>query len=122
MLSRIFVALRQYGFGNQRVLPSLDGLRAISIVLVLVSHLIGTQGFPRHIPLLDDVGLLGVRIFFVISGYLITSILLDEIARTGTVSLPRFYFRRTLRLRPSIERSWRRAASSVPLNKSAGLA
>ena len=84
MLSRIFVALRQYGFGNQRVLPSLDGLRAISIALVLVGHLIGTRGFPSHIPLMEEIGLLGVRVFFVISGYLITSILVEEIARTGT--------------------------------------
>ena len=101
MFSRFFIALRQYGFGNQRVLPSLDGLRAISICLVLVGHLIGTQGFAKHIPLLNGLGLLGVRIFFVISGYLITSILVGELHRKGTISLPRFYFRRTMRLFPA---------------------
>ena len=101
MFSHIFIALRRYGFGNQRVLPSLDGLRAISIGLVLLGHLIGTRGFAKQIPLLDEIGLLGVRIFFVISGYLITSILLDELSRKGTIDLPRFYFRRTMRLFPA---------------------
>jgi peptidoglycan/LPS O-acetylase OafA/YrhL len=48
-----------------------------------------------------DSGNLGVRIFFVISGYLITSLLLAEHARTGTVSLRRFYFRRACRIMPA---------------------
>src|SRR4051812_34868116 len=101
MLSRLFVSLRQYGFGNQRSLPSLDGLRAISIGLVLLGHLIGTRGFVQSMPLANDAGLLGVRVFFVISGFLITSILLDELSRKGTIALPRFYFRRTMRLFPA---------------------
>jgi len=100
MLSRAFTALRTYGFGSQRSVPSLDGLRAISIAFVLVAHLTGTRGFPNVPPLLK-LGELGVRVFFVISGYLITSILLSELKRTGTVSLTRFYFRRTLRLFPA---------------------
>ena len=45
MFSQIFVALRKYGFGSQRVIPSLDGLRAISIGFVLVAHLTGTRNF-----------------------------------------------------------------------------
>jgi peptidoglycan/LPS O-acetylase OafA/YrhL len=100
MFNRAFIALRRYGFGSQRSVPSLDGLRAISIVFVLVSHLTGTRGFP-NISALLGLGELGVRVFFVISGYLITSILLGELKRTGTVSLVRFYFRRTLRLFPA---------------------
>ena len=83
-------------------IPSLDGLRAISITLVLLAHVRGTRGFPKllsgRLPL--DLGVLGVRVFFVISGFLITSLLLGERAKTGTVSLPRFYLRRTLRIFP----------------------
>lgn len=83
----------------------LDGLRAFSISLVLIAHLLGTQHFhpPEVISRvlgLFFLGPLGVRIFFVISGFLITSLLMEEERRTGTVSLRRFYFRRTLRIFP----------------------
>ena len=85
--------------GRPRSIPSLDGLRAISISLVLTGHLDGTRHFPPSpVPTL---GQFGVRVFFVISGYLITSILLDELKRTGDISLFRFYFRRTMRLFPA---------------------
>lgn len=100
MLNRACQALRTYGFGKQRVIPSLDGLRAVSIALVLVAHADGTRHFATwDIPL--DLGAFGVRMFFVISGYLITSILLAELRQKGTISLRRFYFRRTLRLFPA---------------------
>jgi peptidoglycan/LPS O-acetylase OafA/YrhL len=104
MFNRFFVALRQFGFGTQRTVPSLDGLRAISIAFVLVAHLTT----PRHIagglsPLapLAKLGEFGVRVFFVISGYLITSILLAELQHKAWIFLPRFYFRRVLRLFPA---------------------
>jgi peptidoglycan/LPS O-acetylase OafA/YrhL len=100
MLNRACQALRTYGFGKQRVIPSLDGLRAISIALVLLGHLDGTRHFARF-PMPVDLGAFGVRVFFVISGYLITSILLAELEHKGTISLRRFYFRRTLRLFPA---------------------
>lgn len=70
----------------------LDGMRAVSIGLVLVSHF----GF-GFVP-----GLLGVTIFFFISGYLITGHALAEVDRRGTVSLPNFYLRRVLRLYPAL--------------------
>jgi peptidoglycan/LPS O-acetylase OafA/YrhL len=101
MLKRLFVALRQFGFGTQRTVPSLDGLRAISIAFVLVSHLTGTRHFPGGLARLGKLGEFGVRVFFVISGYLITSILLAELRRKARISLPRFYFRRMLRLFPA---------------------
>ncbi len=84
-------------------IQSLDGLRAISIVLVLLGHLGGTRGFPvpDSIMRFASVGVTGVRVFFVISGFLITSILLAEHDRTGTVSLKKFYYRRTLRIFPT---------------------
>src|SRR5690348_2543578 len=98
---RAFAALRTLGFGSSRNIPSLDGLRAISICFVLIAHLTGTPHFPRALAPLDKLGEFGVRIFFVISGYLITSILLKELCRKGTISLRRFYFRRALRLFPA---------------------
>jgi peptidoglycan/LPS O-acetylase OafA/YrhL len=85
-------------------IPSLDGLRALSIVLVLLSHLAGTRGFPvgRHaMHRFLDPGYLGVRIFFVISGYLITRLLLEERVRSGTISLAGFYARRAFRIFPA---------------------
>jgi peptidoglycan/LPS O-acetylase OafA/YrhL len=100
MTTSVFTRLRAFGFGNQRVIPSLDGLRAISIVLVLLGHLAQTRNFVQ----IDSNLMLaefGVRVFFVISGYLITSILLAELNRKGNISLPRFYFRRTMRLFPA---------------------
>jgi peptidoglycan/LPS O-acetylase OafA/YrhL len=83
-------------------IPSLDGLRALSIGLVLLAHLTGTQRFPV-IPELGHwhLGDLGVRVFFVISGFLITTLLLEEVDRTGTVSLSKFYARRFFRIFPA---------------------
>ena len=79
---------------------AIDGLRALSISLVLLSHAYGTRG--SFIPYIAGrYGEFGVRVFFVISGYLITSLLLTEITRYGGISLRRFYFRRCLRLYPA---------------------
>jgi len=85
-----------------RRIPSLDGLRAISIGLVVLSHLAGTERSPINGRVADilPLGELGVRVFFVISGFLITNLLLDEWNRYGTISLSRFYFRRTFRILP----------------------
>jgi peptidoglycan/LPS O-acetylase OafA/YrhL len=83
-------------------IPSLDGLRALSIGLVLLAHLTGTQHFPAG-PELGrwQLGNLGVRVFFVISGFLITTLLLEEADRTGTISLKQFYLRRFFRIFPA---------------------
>jgi peptidoglycan/LPS O-acetylase OafA/YrhL len=83
-------------------IPSLDGLRAISIGLVLISHLAGTRGFPVSADTMNpwSLGSFGVTVFFVISGFLITGLLLDELRRTNGIRLGRFYFRRTLRIFP----------------------
>ena len=82
--------------------PSLDGLRAISIVLVLIHHLAGTEYsfVPASFANALGLGELGVRVFFVISGFLITNLLLQELETGGTINLPRFYFRRTFRIFP----------------------
>jgi peptidoglycan/LPS O-acetylase OafA/YrhL len=82
-------------------LPSLDGLRALSIALVLLGHLSGTRGFVRLNLGIGDYAHLGVVVFFVISGFLITRLMLSEQAKDGVVSLKLFYARRALRLFPA---------------------
>jgi peptidoglycan/LPS O-acetylase OafA/YrhL len=78
-------------------IPSLDGLRAIAISLVIICHLGNDLGITDFF----NSGDLGVRVFFVISGFLITGLLLKEFDRDGTISLAQFYFRRTLRIFPA---------------------
>jgi len=80
-------------------LPGLDGLRAVSVLAVVAFHhyFIGghEEGFAPG-------GFLGVEVFFVISGYLITSLLLAEMREKGRVSLTRFWTRRARRLLPAL--------------------
>ncbi len=73
--------------------PALDGLRAVAVIAVLLYHA-GLTSVPG--------GLLGVDVFFVLSGFLITGLLLDERRRTGTVRLGRFWGRRVRRLLPAL--------------------
>ncbi len=90
--------------------PSLNGLRAISIVMVISHHLSLLEQIytPLYeitwlmplIELMQD-GHMGVNVFFVISGFLITSLLIREEKQTNTVSLKDFYIRRTLRIFPA---------------------
>jgi len=80
-------------------MPSLDGLRAISIVLVLGGHLSGTRGYVNL--RIGDYAYLGVFVFFVISGFLITRLLISEQIKNGFISLKLFYARRALRLFPA---------------------
>ena len=83
-------------------IASLDGLRAVSIMLVLFGHLTGTRGFPvpHATTRLFELSEIGVRVFFVISGFLITGALLREIETAGHIDLLRFYYRRTFRIFP----------------------
>jgi len=78
-------------------------MRAISILTVVLCHLnIQFNLFPalNDYPVIAD-GQFGVNVFFVISGFLITSLLLREEDKTGTISLKKFYARRTLRIFPA---------------------
>ncbi len=88
----------------QRI-PCLDGLRALSIALVLYSHARLTHGFPIahwiQTPRGRLAGSAGVCLFFIISGYLITTLILNEKQRFGYVSLKNFYIRRSLRIFPA---------------------
>lgn len=86
---------------SERALPGLDGVRAASIAFVLLGHLSGTRNFP-DLSAVWRLSEFGVRIFFVISGYLITSILVSELTTNGRISFSRFYLRRTLRLFPAM--------------------
>jgi peptidoglycan/LPS O-acetylase OafA/YrhL len=72
--------------------PALDGVRGIAILLVIAWH-----AYDR-----PSGGFLGVDLFFVLSGFLITSLLLQEWDLRGGISLPHFYFRRALRLLPAL--------------------
>ncbi|WP_224247569.1 acyltransferase family protein [Hyalangium gracile] len=81
-------------FLRTRIFPGLDGLRCLSIVLVVAYHVSGMHsGFLGR-------GYLGVSLFFAISGFLITSLLLRERDTHGFISLGRFYGRRSLRIFP----------------------
>jgi peptidoglycan/LPS O-acetylase OafA/YrhL len=75
--------------------PALDGLRGVAVLLVLVFHFTGVDG-----PL--PGGWAGVDVFFGLSGFLITTLLLDERRVHGRVALGRFYARRALRLMPAL--------------------
>jgi peptidoglycan/LPS O-acetylase OafA/YrhL len=76
---------------GRRFRPDIEGLRAIAIVAVLLCH--------AGVPFLAG-GYVGVDVFFVISGFLITRLLVAELERTGTISLRGFYARRAKRLLP----------------------
>lgn len=75
-------------------LPELDGLRGIAILSVIIHH--------QLTPFVMSGGFLGVDLFFVLSGFLITSLLLGEFEKTNTISLKNFYMRRLLRLGPAL--------------------
>jgi peptidoglycan/LPS O-acetylase OafA/YrhL len=76
-----------------KTIPSLDGIRAISVLLVVVAH----SGFEALVP-----GGLGVTIFFFLSGYLISTLMLAENERTGGINILNFYARRVFRLMPPL--------------------
>lgn len=87
----LFPELPPLTSGQHFTIPSLDGIRAVAILLVLIAHC----GFQSIVP-----GGLGVTIFFFLSGYLITTLLRREWRKTKTVNLPYFYIRRCLRILP----------------------
>lgn len=92
----------------KRGIPSLDGWRAISILMVLAlharqgNHFSATSQVGNILLFIGTNGGLGVRIFFVISGYLITRLLLREQEKNGHISLRGFYVRRVFRILPPL--------------------
>jgi peptidoglycan/LPS O-acetylase OafA/YrhL len=85
--------LQYEDFKSSQFFPSLDGLRAIAVLLVIFVHYGGSMGE-------KSMGWLGVQAFFVLSGFLITTLLLRENETNGSVSLGRFYLRRAFRIMP----------------------
>jgi peptidoglycan/LPS O-acetylase OafA/YrhL len=79
---------------NLTRLPALDGLRGLAILMVLLCHL--------SFPLSSGAGAAGVTIFFVLSGFLITSLLVRGLQKEGRGYLPTFYLRRVRRLFPAL--------------------
>lgn len=79
--------------GEMGYLPGLDGIRAIAIIGVLLYHA-GFDPLPG--------GFLGVDVFFVLSGFLITSLILEQFGRTGTINFKQFYLGRARRLLPAL--------------------
>jgi peptidoglycan/LPS O-acetylase OafA/YrhL len=69
--------------------PAFDGIRAVAIIVVIAAHMF---------PSLWEIGALAVNVFFVLSGYLITRLLIIELESTNTINLSSFYMRRALRL------------------------
>ncbi|MFG1379740.1 acyltransferase family protein [Xanthobacter autotrophicus] len=74
-------------------IDGLDGIRAFSVLVVMIGH----YGFGNMVP-----GGFGVTIFFFLSGFLITTLLMREFAKSGTISIRQFYIRRFLRLGPEL--------------------
>jgi peptidoglycan/LPS O-acetylase OafA/YrhL len=88
---------------NTKVISGLDALRALAVGLVLIDHFRVTDHiFAVH----PKTGSLGVMIFFVLSGFLITAMLLKEYRRTGGISLSNFYRRRAYRIFPTFYCCW----------------
>lgn len=75
-------------------ITGLDGLRGLAVVLVVLAH--------ANVPFIRFGGIAGVALFFVLSGYLVTSLLVEEVARHDNISLRSFYARRVLRLLPAL--------------------
>ena len=95
-------------------LRRIDGLRGIAIVLVLFGH---EADFTLGLHVLGEIGAVGVLLFFVLSGYLITATLEWELADTGRINRREFYLRRAMRILPAF---WTLIAVTVAL-KLAGL-
>jgi peptidoglycan/LPS O-acetylase OafA/YrhL len=94
MASAIYQSFRSTANPRLGYVPALDGLRAFAIIAVMLSHFESNKLFPA--------GGIGVDLFFVLSGFLITTLLLQEWGARGDISLKRFYQRRALRLLPAL--------------------
>jgi len=121
--------------GRIRYIPALDGIRGLLLPGVILVHYTlflgnraGLPGWMRHVGLFS----LNIQMFFVLSGALITSLLVAEHQRTGTASLKQFYLRRSRRLGPALvtvlplmfvaEMAWTGTRASSPLGSHPWLA
>jgi len=83
-------------------IAGLDGLRTVAVLVVFAGHYLAAAFPNRHWLEFVFPGMLGVTLFFVISGFLISSILFDEFRASSTIALSHFYIRRLLRLTPAL--------------------
>jgi peptidoglycan/LPS O-acetylase OafA/YrhL len=83
---------------SSRRIPEFDGIRAVAVTSVMMFHVFG---FSPPYAFLGAWGWFGVDIFFVLSGFLITRILIEELESTGSIAISRFYSRRAFRLYPT---------------------
>src|SRR5690349_1281898 len=91
---------------RHRLVPEIQGLRAVAVLAVLIYHI-----WPKILP----GGYVGVDVFFVISGYLITGSLFKEFDGTGRIGIAGFYARRARRLLPAATLVSLAVAASIPL-------
>ncbi len=85
---------------NARI-PSLDGLRCLSVIFVLIAHFTYSHGSPiQYNQLFDYYAHYGVLLFFSISGYLITTLLIREQKKNGAINIRQFFIRRAFRILP----------------------
>ena len=87
---------------DTRKLPGLDGLRAVAVSLVLFAHFCPRFSAKPTLDRLVEQGGFGVEIFFVLSGFLITHLLIREEQTSGNISIRLFYLRRALRILPPL--------------------
>lgn len=85
--------------------PNLNGIRAIAAIMVIIHHIeqfLGIMGKPNYFenPIIMQIGKLGVTLFFVLSGFLISYLLFAEEKKEGTIFIKEFYIRRILRIWP----------------------
>lgn len=98
LIQKLFTPVTVPASMNVNYYPALDGLRGLSILMVLLPHFgVNTYIHPFGFFLDSNAG---VQIFFVISGFIITTLLLKEQIRNGSISLKYFYIRRALRILP----------------------
>lgn len=91
---------------NENYLPNLNGLRFFAALIIIIQHieqlkyLFGLGSYWLTIPFMPKIGELSVVFFFVLSGFLITYLLLNEEKKTGEINVRKFYIRRLLRIAP----------------------
>ncbi|MET0527528.1 MAG: acyltransferase, partial [Microvirga sp.] len=95
---------------RHQLVPEIQGLRAVAVLAVLIYHI-----WPKILP----GGYVGVDVFFVISGYLITGSLFKEFESTGRIDIPAFYARRIRRLLPAATLVSLAVALSIPFFRQA---